>query len=268
MHPIEHLRYVARATGADPALVAAEAADALTQMARIQPAGLVPACRRLIERHLTSGPVWWLSARMLRSDDPVGEGRRSGDELNQDPTARHLADALPDGATVVVVGWPDVAADALRRRGDVEVLVVEWAAEGDHFARRLGDQGSEAALVPESGTAAAAVVADLVIVDALAAGPGGVLAVPGSAAAAAVARHQQTPVWAVTGVGRVLPGPLWDAMLARLDESGVEPWDRSAEVVAADLVTQVIGPEGPMDAEPGLAATTCPPAPELYRAAG
>ena len=66
MHPIEHLRYVARATGADPAVIAREAADALVEMARIQPAGLVPACRRLIERHVASGPVWWLSARMLR----------------------------------------------------------------------------------------------------------------------------------------------------------------------------------------------------------
>ena len=268
MHPIEHLRYVARATGADPAVVAREAADALVEMVRIQPAGLVPACRRLIDRHLSSGPVWWLSARMLRSEDPVRAGRQAARELEQDPTGNRLADALPDEATALVVGWPDVVAEGLRRRGDTEVLVVDWGAEGHQFARRLNDLGSEAQLVPESGVGPAAVVSDVVLIEALAAGPGGVLAVPGSMAAAAVATHQQVPVWAVTGVGRVLPGPLWDALVNRLDESGAEPWDRSVEVVPAGMISQVIGPDGPLDTEAGLAAATCPPAPELYRAAG
>lgn len=268
MHPIEHLRYLARVTGADPTVVASEAADALVDMARMQPAGLVPACRRLIDRHLTAGPVWWLSARMLRSEDPVAAGRDSAAELATDRTARHLADELPDGGTVAVVGWPDSTADALRRRGDVEVLVVDWAGEGRQLARRLADHGSTVSLVPESGVGPAAVVADVVVVEALAAGPAGVLAAPGSMALAAVAAHQQVPVWAVTGVGRVLPAPLWDALLARLDESGDEPWDRSAEVVPADLVTRVVGPDGAAEPDAGLAATSCPPAPELYRAAG
>jgi hypothetical protein len=268
VHPIEHLRYVARAAGADPALVAAEAADALAQMARMQPAGLLPACRRLIDRHLSAGPVWWLSARMLRDDDPVRAARRSADELQSDPTSRLLADELPESATALVVGWPDVTADALRRRGDVEVLVVDWAMEGEQFVRRLRDRGSEASLVPASGVGPASVVADVVLVEALAAGPAGVLAVPGSMAAAAVAAHQLVPVWAVTGVGRTLPGPLWDAMLQRLDETGTEPWERSVEVVPADLISGVVGPEGMLDGGAGLQQTTCPPAPELFRAAG
>jgi hypothetical protein len=268
VHPIEHLRYVARAAGADPAAVAVEAADALADMARIQPAGLLPACRRLIDRHLCAGPVWWLSARILRDDDPVGAARRSADELQTDPTPRRLADELPDSATALVVGWPDVAADALRRRGDVEVLVVDWAAEGEQFVRRLRDRGGEASLVPESGVGPAAVVADVVLLEAMAAGPAGLLAAPGSMAAAAVAAHQLVPVWAVTGVGRTLPGPLWDALLQRLDESGSEPWDRRVEVVPSDLISCVIGPEGPLDAEEGLRQATCPAAPELFRAAG
>lgn len=268
MHPIEHLRYVARATGADPAVIAAEAADALVQMARMQPAGLVPACRRLIERHVSAGPVWWLSARMLRDEDPVAAGRQSAQELNNDRTAVHLADALPDAATAAVVGWPDVTSEALRRRGDVEVLVVDWAGEGAQLVRRLRDRDNDAVLITESGVGAAAVVADVVLVEALAAGPAGVLAVPGSMAAAAVAAHQQVPVWAVAGVGRVLPGPLWDALLSRLDASGVEPWDRTAEVVPAALISRVIGPDGPRDTGEGLLDATCPAAPELFRAAG
>lgn len=268
MHPIEHLRYVARSTGADPAVVAAEAAQALVEMARVQPAGLVPACRRLIERHLSSGPVWWLSARMLREDDPVAAGRSAAAELETDPTSDCLADALPDSATVVVVGWPDLTSESLRRRGDVEVLVVDWASEGEHLARRLRERGTEASLVAESGAGPAAAVADVVVLEALAAGPTGILAVPGSMAAAAVATHQQVPVWAVTGVGRVLPGPLWDALLARLDETGIEPWDRSVEMVPASLIGQVIGPDGPVETGEGLQKATCPAAPELFRAAG
>ncbi len=268
MHPIEHLRYVARATGADPAVVACEAAAALVQMAASQPAGLVPACRRLVDRHVEAGPVWWLSARMLREEDPAAAGRRAAEELEEDRTSVHLADALPDSATVVVIGWPDVVTDALRRRGDVEVLVVDWRGEGAHLARRLAERDHEVQLVPESGAATAAVVADLVIVEACAAGPAGVLAVPGSLAAAAVACHQQVPVWAVTAVGRVLPVQLWDALVSRLDGSGEEPWYRSAEVVPAALVSQVVGPGGVVETAEGLAAATCPAAPELFRVAG
>lgn len=268
MHPIEHLRYVARAGGADPALVARETAEALVQIARAQPAGLLPACRRMIDHHPTSGPVWWLSARMLRSDRPASAGQESALELEEDETPAHLEGLLPDEATVLAVGWPDQAGVPLRRRGDVEVLVVEWESEGGQFAARLRDADNEARLVPESGAATAAVVADVVILDVLAAGPTGVLAVPGSLAAALSAHHQQIPVWAVAGVGRVLPAELWDALLARLDEMGAEPWDRPVEVVPADLVDVVVGPEGERDPASALATASCPVAPELLRPAG
>ena len=43
MHPIEHLRYVARAAGEGPALLAREAAGALATF-NDDPAGLVTAC--------------------------------------------------------------------------------------------------------------------------------------------------------------------------------------------------------------------------------
>jgi hypothetical protein len=268
MHPIEHLRYVARATGADPAVVAREAAAALADMARIEPAGLVPACRRLIERHLVSGPIWWISARILGADDPVRAARAVMDELANDRTDRHLAAALPDSATVLVVGWPDICGAALRSRGDAEVLVADSGGEGGPLVRRLDAAGSAATLVPDSGIGPAAAVADLVLVEALVAGPPGVMAAPGSLAAAAVAAHSCLPVWAITGVGRVLPSRLWDAFTTRLDQSGDEPWDRPAEMVGADLISAVVGPEGEVDTACGLAAATCPAAPELFRAAG
>jgi hypothetical protein len=268
MHPIEHLRHVARATGADPTLVAAEAASALAQMASLDPAGLVPACRRLIERHLTSGPVWWLSARILGADDQRAAARQAAVELEDDRTANHLAAALPESSSALILGWPDLTASALRRRGDVEALVVDAGGEGAALARRLRDGGGDSALVADAGVGSAAAVAELVLIEAHVAGPAGVLATPGSLAAAGVAAQLGVPVWAVTGVGRVLPERLWDALLVRFDATGGEPWERAAELVPASFLSGVVGPDGPVEVEVGLAAATCPVAPELLRLTG
>jgi hypothetical protein len=268
MHPIEHLRHVARAAGADPVLVATEAASALAQMAVMDPAGLVPACRRLVERHLTAAPVWWLSARVLSADDQRRAAREAASELEMDPTAGRLASALPDGVSALVIGWPELIGEALRDRGDVEALVVDGAGEGGALARRLSDAGSDVALVREIGAGSAAAVAGLVLVEAHAAGPAGILASPGSLSAAAVAAQMAVPVWAVTGVGRVLPLRLWDALVARLDAGGAEPWDRPVELVPASLLGCVVGPDGCVAVEQGLAAATCPAAPELLRSPG
>jgi hypothetical protein len=185
--------------------------------------------------------------------------------MEDDPTAATLAAALPDDATVTIVGWPDVVAAALHRRGDAEVLVVDAMGDGSALARRLGDRGSRVSVVPDGGVAAAAVVSDLVLVEALAAGPSGLLTTSGSHAAAATASHAGVPVWAVAGVGRVLPARLWAALLARLDEGDDEPWDRDVELVPASLVVSTVGPAG---AAPGVGALrddTCPVAPELLR---
>ncbi len=108
-------------------------------------------------------------------------------------------------------------------------------------------------------------MAELILVEAYVGGPAGVLASPGSLAAAAVGAHLGTPVWAVTGVGRVLPERLWDALVARFDETGGEPWERPAELVPASLLSAVVGPSGLVSAEEGLADATCPVAPELLR---
>ncbi|HWG72720.1 MAG TPA: hypothetical protein VG184_01565 [Acidimicrobiales bacterium] len=267
MHPIERLRYVARAEGADPSLVAVEAASALASIARSDPAGLVPACRRLISRHLSAGPVWWLSARVLGAPDPVEAARAAAAELEDDATDRHLAAVLPDDGTALVIGWPEVAASALRRRADVELLVAEGGGEGAALARRLSGAGNDVAVVADAGVGAAAVVVDIVVLEAHAAGPTGLLCTPGSHAAAAVAARSGAAVWAVAGTGRVLPSRLWEALLERFDAGG-EPWERDSEVVPVDLLDALVGPGGPVEVAEGLASATCPAAPELFRDAG
>ncbi len=262
MHPIERLRYVARAVGADPSLLVRETAAALADVMRVEPVGLVPACRRLIDRHLTVAPVWWLCARLLTAADPIAEAWAAAAEMEEDPTDGLLCDCLPEEATVTVIGWPDVAAGALRRRGDLELLIADAHGEAaPPSSRRLVDCDVDAVAVPDAGVAAAAVVSDLVLLEAVAAGPTGVLATTGSHAAAAVAALAGTPVWAVTGVGRVLPGPLWDALLQRIDAGLAEPWDRPVELVPSGLITELVGPGGRVAAAEGLAAAGLPGGP-------
>jgi hypothetical protein len=223
---------VARASGEDPGVVAREAAAALAGCAD-DPRALVTACRRLVDLQSTSGPVWWLAARVLAASDPTAEAWRAADALGADPTPAVLVDAFPDHACLTVLGWPEQAAEALGRRGDARVLVVDSLGDGRALVSALQHGGSDAQLVPESGVASAVAASTLVVLDASAVGPSGFLAVAGSRAAAAVAYTEQVPVWVVAGVGRVLPHRLWVAM---------------AKGVAADEA---------------LSQTDCPHAPEL-----
>jgi hypothetical protein len=63
-------------------------------------------------------------------------------------------------------------------------------------------------------------------------------------------------------VGRVLPERLWETM-ARTVASALDPWDADWELVPLELVTAVLGPEGPMAPADALARADCPDAPEL-----
>jgi hypothetical protein len=265
MHPIERLRMVARAAGEGPALVAQEAAGALVAFGD-DPAGLVTACRRLVDRQPTSGPIWWLAARVLCSTDPSTEAWRAVEELQDDRTPEQLAAALPDGAIVTVVGLGEHVGEALVRRGDLEVLLVDNDTVEPHLIRRLQRTDMTLDAVPAAGAAAAVAASDLVLFELSAMGPGGLLAPAGSHAAAAVAHHAGLPVWAVAGVGRVLPARLWDALAARLDEDD-EPWLALEEVVPPDLVDNVVGPDGVQPSAQAAAAPTCPVAPELLKEA-
>lgn len=264
MHPIERLRMVARDTGDDPALVAQEAAAVLAACAG-DPPGLVTACRRLIHHQPSSGPVWWLAARVLAAADPASAAWRAAEELADDQTPEALAVHLPDDVTVTVLGWPDQAVQALRRRGDLTVLAVDTSGLGAGAASSLRRSGTEAFPVPESGLGPAAASSGLVLLEAAALGPDGFVAVAGSRAAAAVARLAGVPVWVVAGTGRTLPAPLWDAMLERLSAGSV-PWERTTEVVSLSLADRVVGPEGLSAPEDAAGRPGCPSVPELTRA--
>lgn len=254
MHPIERLRYVARARGAGPTAIAREAAGALAGFSD-DPAGLVTACRRLVDRHPTDGTVWWLAARVLAAADPGSEAWRAAESLEDDPAPAELGAALPGDATVLIVGWPELTADTLRRRGDIAVLALDAGGDGDELVVRLARSGGDAVVVPDAGVAAAVGDADLVLLEATAIGPDAFVAPLGSASAGASAWVSQVPVWLVAGRGRALPARMWQSLLDRLDADGADPWDRDVEVVRRDLVSHVVGSADP----------DCPVTPELLR---
>jgi hypothetical protein len=264
MHPIERLRLVARA-GAEgrSSLLAREAATALAMFSD-DPAGLVTACRRLVDRHPTSGPMWWLAARVLVSADPAGDAWRSSEELDDDPTASVLSACIADDSIVTVLGWPEQSAAALVARGDVQSRVVDALGDGAGLVRRLDAAGSESALVPESGLGSAVATSDLLLIDVGAMGDDGLVAVTGAHAAAAVARHAGVAVWAVAGLGCVLPRSLWKALRSELDGSP-EPWEDVEEIVPIDLVDAVVRPSGLERVADAVSKPDCGLAPELLR---
>ena len=262
MHPIERLRFVARATGYPADVIVAEAARALASFSD-DPHGLVTACRRLVSRQPGSAPLVWLCARVLCAGDARGEIRRVLVELDADSTSAELGHALPDGATVVVLGWPELIAEALPRRGDIEVLVIDTLGEGSGLVRRLLESGVDAIDVPLAGLGAAVADADLLLLEASAVAPTECLAVSGSRAAAAVARHAEVPIWLVAGVGRFLPERMWSPMRAAVLSD--EPWELDDEAVPLGLIDQVVGPTGVLAVADALRRTDCPVAPELFK---
>jgi hypothetical protein len=244
-------------------MLVAETASALRGL-RLDPGGLVIACRRIVERHPTTGPLWWLCAHVLTAPEPFAAAQRLADECDRDRTPAHLAADLADDATVVAVGWPDLAGEALVRRGDLRVLVDDAAGQGSGFARRLERAEVEVELVSPEGAASAAACADVVLLEAIAVGPDAALCPLGSLAVAAAAYCAEVPVWLTVGVGRRLPAPLWRGMLERMADAG-EPWEAELEVVSLALVGTVVGPAGTAPIATADLAPECPAALELLR---
>ncbi len=262
MHPIERLRYVARARGADAESLVRETAGALRGLG-LDMSGLVVACRRIVDRHPTCGPLWWLCARMLTSTDPMAAARAAIDEIEHDRTVDELVAALPDGATVVTIGWPDLTGLALARRGDVRVLALDAAHHGSSFVQRLERAEVESELVPTEAAAIATAAADAALVEADALDAGRMIAATGAAVLAAAAGLTATPVWCVAGCGRRLPAPMIGAIVDRVAQRAIDPWSRDGEVVPMSLVAHVVGPSGRQRAADVRAE--CEMAPELLR---
>jgi hypothetical protein len=271
MHPIEHLRYVARAQGADPASLVEETAHALGSL-RFDPSGIVVACRRIVERHPFTGALWWLCASVSTSSEPFDAVWELAEEIRRDSTGAELAAALPDDATVVTIGSPDATGDGLIRRGDVRVLALDAGHSATQFLRKLERYDVDSDVVDAGAAGAAVRSADVVLVEALACDSQRAIVPIGSSTIAAAAHAWGTPVWLVAGVGRRLPSGFIDHMVARYEEitdpdgeSPVDPWEMDVEVLPTSMVTDVVGPHGHVPMGPPAISPDCPMAHELLR---
>ena len=121
--------------------------------------------------------------------------------------------------------------------------------------------------IRDAGVGAAAAAADVVIIDATAVGPEGLIAAAGTRAAAAVARAAGRHVLAAAGAGSVLPTRMWEALVAALDE-GCDTWDAEFEFVPLRSVESIAGPTGVLEPERAASRADCPVAPELVRPLG
>lgn len=104
MHPIEHLRHVARAGLVEPGRLAREAASALIPCTA-DPAELVVACRRLLDRHPAAGPLWWVASTALTAAEPRNALVDAIGLLDDDPTHEYEAEMRLEGPACVVRAW-------------------------------------------------------------------------------------------------------------------------------------------------------------------
>jgi hypothetical protein len=258
VHPIERLRHVARAEDVDADHVVRAAVESLAGFST-DPVALLPAVRRLTERHPANGALWSLSARVVTASDPGDEAWRCLDLMVSDRTVTELGHAMPQGATVVVAGGPHRFTPALVARGDVAVTIVEAGDESWPFERRLAglDVNVESVAAEQAGPVVAS--ADLVLVDAWAVGPSTMATAPGSWPVAAVAHAAGVPVWGVAGWGRILHPSTWAGATRHVTIGS------SVEEMPLALVDRLVGCGGVEPVEEGLRRLDAPPAPELVR---
>lgn len=223
VHPMERLRYLARANDVPQQLLVEEAAAALSSVAHEHHA-LVMSCRQMLSHHPTSGALVALAARMLTSDDARQEAWRVVEEVHSDLTTEHLIDSFPSPSAVYVSGWSEHLDAVLAGRPDVRPT------------GRLED-------------------ADILLVDADAGGPFWFLAPMGVNRVVAAARAEGLKCWAVAAYGSVLPKQLFDAASDRAGDLG--------EVLELSDFDMVIGPDGPQRVAGRPLASSCPLAAEL-----
>ena len=240
--PAERLRSVTRRNVDDDRL-AAEAADALAGFARRTGVARrrVPARARASPRR--TAPLWWVCARILAAADPAAAAHAAVRELEADRTGDRLGATLPllDEGEVVAVdrlarrrsttrcssastsrrsrcgSRATIRSRALRRRrSDHAVRVVDpWDPALDRVARLLVPA---TAIGPERGARAGR-------------------APPTCSTTIGAARGE---VWLVGGVGRVLPGRLYDMAVA-----GRRPTaDADVEEISMQRFDRLAGPRG------------------------
>ncbi len=294
MHPIERLRYAVRAGPEQATAAAREAATALSMLGD-DPAGLVVACRRLVDHQPRLGVMWWLASTVLAATDPETAAWQALAALDADATPEALAVELPSERVVALVGRPGAGLDALALRGDLEAVLVGL---GDITGSRRGRRGVVADWVEVDELGDVLSAGDVLLVDVPACSAECWLADAETLAAIATVRAAVpgAEVWGVGGTGRLLPPPLFQAVTARVralpvpgpilegtavdlaevlgllrddqpDDLFVAASRRPAHDFAAPLglLDLLAGPDAVVEPVEAHTLETCPVAPELLR---
>lgn len=135
MHPIERLRYVARAGSAPDRILVAESIPAFGAFAR-KPQMLLVAVRQLISRQPGSPGLLALGAHMMHALDPLEAGWDFSEALNEDRTA-DIAETIAvteSGGTDVI----DSIASGRTSSGAVEVVCPLGTTAWVEHARAAG----------------------------------------------------------------------------------------------------------------------------------
>jgi hypothetical protein len=289
MHPIERLRYAVRAGPEQATAAAREAASALSMLGD-DPAGLVVACRRLVDHQPRLGVMWWLASTVLAASDPETAAWQASATLDADATAEALAVELPSERVVALVGRPAAALDALALRSDLSAVLVGL---DDITGSRRRRRGVMADWVDADELGEVLDAGDVLLVD-----------VPALTTAVWLTDHETlaviaalraavpgAEVWGVGGTGRMLPPALFDALATRVGaacvdglpdagaDGGSEPGgldldgdlergpDRGRRPVVAPVrvLDAVAGPDELLEVADLGRLVTCPIAPELLR---
>jgi hypothetical protein len=232
----------------------------------MEPAGLVLAARRIVERHPTCAPLWWLCAQALSALDPFERLYELESEINKDATTDHLLAQLGDARVVCIVGWSPTALEALVQRGDCKALVLDSFGSADSAVNALERVEVEAESVSIEHAARAIDMCDMVVLDALGCGPDEFLMTSGSHGVAALAYVAQKPALVTARCGTRLPAELWESMKAR-NFDAQRPWRTEVDVVPRELLRAVVGPTGTVDASFSVAAECAPTTEMLVRSA-
>ncbi len=262
MLPFERLRYLARHAGDDRSLVL-EAADCLADFS-YDPTQLVTVCRRLLAHHARCGPLWWLCARVITAPDPA-EGAREAERLiESDRTGRRLSALLPfpHDEPIAVVGWPEVVREAVAERTDLDLLAVRTRHGATiRQARQFRDDRS-IRVVDE--TDAMALGPTHLLVEVHAASPAEALVPAGLTDL--VWSLPDAKLWLIAGVGRVLPGRLFDVLRRQVETGNADVGgDPAVEVIEVSRAERIAGPAGLDPPERMAQRVDCPVAPELLR---
>ena len=252
---MEQLRHVARSGGGDPAIIVAETVDALTRLCPA-PSELVPLCRNLVDRNPTCGPLWWLCAHLLARPESISDAWRLAEEIERDATAARLVEELPDGATVMTVGYPAITARALRRCGNVSVLAVLAGDEGVRFVRAMDRAGVEVEPVAPESMLAASRRADSCWSRPRRARRTRSSPRSGAASPRSPPCSADVPVWLVAGRGRRLPAAYVEGIARAAGR-------RSSRDSPRACVSKVVGPDGVLPMSRDALAAECPAVPEL-----